>query len=153
MRRGPKKFSKWVRWDKRHELEGLEYPGIYALLISSKDVTGQAFSFEKNIVYFGMTNSRGGLRSRLRQFERTIGGKTGHGGAMRFRAKHKDRDKLAKKLFVSISYTVCNVWETPEDLLLMGEIAKQEYECQAKYMKKFNNQLPEFNDKELSPKF
>lgn len=85
------------------------------------------------------------------QFERTIDGKTGHGGAMRFRAKYK-KAELVKKLFVSVNYTVCEAWKTPKDLILMGEIAKLEYECQATYMKKFKNRLPEFNDKERSPK-
>lgn len=33
----------------------------------------------------------------------------------------------------------------------MGEIARLEYECFAVYVEKFD-QLPEFNDKKLSPK-
>lgn len=148
-----RKFSKWVRWVNRNEdLDGLKYPGVYSLLISSKDISGEPFSYTKNIVYFGMTNSKGGLRARLQQFENTISGKTGHGGAMRFRAKYPDRAKLVSKLFVAVSYTPCEVWKTPEDLLLMGDVARQEFECQAEYMRLYNNRLPRFNDKKRSPK-
>ena len=41
------------------------------------------FDWIKEIIYIGMTNSKGGLKNRLQQFDNTIAGKTGHGGAQR----------------------------------------------------------------------
>lgn len=147
-------FSHWVKWDDRSTLEGCKFPGIYALVISSQNISGEPFSFRKDIVYFGMTNSVGGLRSRLNQFDRTIKGGTGHGGAMRVRfkhVKHSNHATLMRKLFVAVSYTKCSPKQrTPKDLLLMGNVAKQEYECLAEYRKLFLKE-PQFNDME-SPK-
>ncbi len=101
-----------------------------------------------------MTNSVGGLGSRLNQFDRTIKTPdgTGHGGAMRVRFKHNDYTTLTRKLFVAISYTKCSPKQrTPKDLLLMGNVAKQEYECLAEYRKLFPKE-PEFNDMEAPKK-
>ncbi len=99
-----------------------------------------------------MTNSGGGLKSRLKQFDNTIIGKRGHGGAKRFLYEYKKHKDFAQKLFVSVCPVVCNVKSNnPKDLLLMGEIAWREYYCFAQYAKKYNK-LPKFNDKKLSPK-
>lgn len=145
-------FSNWLHWNDRRNLPGKEYPGVYAIVRSQKDISGQPFTIRKDIVYFGMTNSRNGLASRLQQFQNTIRGGRGHGGAARFRFKHNTYQWIADRLYVSASYTECDpARKSPTDLKAMGEVAKQEYDCLAKYVQKFGR-LPEFNDMERSPK-
>lgn len=146
-------FSKWKAWEKREELEGLDCPGVYALAVSSTDLSGKLFSLIDKIVYFGMTNqNKDGLEGRLNQFHNTIIGKVGHGGAERFLFKYKSYDVLKNRLFVSVNFVKCDVNSCkPEDLRKMGDVANFEYTCFAAYAKKFGK-LPEFNNKKLSPK-
>ncbi|HHT9138061.1 MAG TPA: hypothetical protein ACFYEK_12580 [Candidatus Wunengus sp. YC60] len=146
-------FSKWKIWERREELDGLDYPGVYALAVSIKNITDRPFSLIKEIKYFGMTNqNKDGLRGRLNQFQNTIIGKIGHGGAERFLFKYKNYNALKKRLFVSVNFTECDVNSyKPEDLCRMGGVANFEYICFAEYAKKFGR-LPEFNDKKLSSK-
>lgn len=167
------KFSKWAKWDEREialkmhgkkTLSGkdlLKYRGIYALAISEKtDMTGKDFKWEKDIVYFGMTNSIKGFAGRLKQFDNTLRKKRGggHGGAARFISKNaskKARELLAKKLFVSVSPFFSSKPgqkpETPSDLRVMGLVVKAEYDAWATYLEK-HKALPEYNNKERSPK-
>ena len=50
-----------------------------------------------------MTNSIGGLKRRLRQFDNTICGKgNNHSDAKRVRDKYKGYDKLKKYLYVAV---------------------------------------------------
>jgi hypothetical protein len=149
-----KTFSKWVRWRERNQLGNtLKYPGVYAVALSDKDIASTPFEWLKEIIYIGMTNSKGGLKSRLQQFENTIKGKEGHGGAARVLFKHGDYSALDSKMYVSICHTECDVLSNKSsDLLLMGKVARQEYECFAIFVEKFGNGLPEFNDKKRSPK-
>ncbi len=145
-------FSKWVSWTERNKLNGIKYPGVYALAVSEIDLSNKKYSLRKEIEYFGMTNSVGGLKSRLKQFDNTIIGKSGHGGAERFLFKYKNYNILSKKIFVSICPVECNVKSNnPKDLLKMGEVAWLEYFCFAQYAKRFKK-LPKFNDKKVSPK-
>jgi hypothetical protein len=146
-------FSTWIRWTNRKHLGAiLEFPGIYAIALSDRDLTSMLFDWSDEIIYIGMTNAKGGLKSRLQQFENTIIGKTGHGGAERVRHKHGNYNLLVSKLFVSVSHTECNVESNkPSDLRLMGAITQQEYEYFAIFAEKFGR-LPEFNDKKKSPK-
>lgn len=74
-------FSSWFPWTSRNKIRGVKNPGIYVLAISGKDISNQPFSWRDEIVYIGMTNSSAGLKGRLQQFDNTINGKTGHGGA------------------------------------------------------------------------
>jgi hypothetical protein len=148
------KFSLWVSWEERNKIDGLRNPGVYALAITTKDISKTPFEYLKEIVYFGMTNSGGGLQSRLNQFDYTIAQKkrSVHGGAERVLYKYKNYSKLIKKLFVSACPVECNVKSnSPADLLKMGDVAKLEYSCFAKYAEKFKK-LPEFNDKKNAPK-
>jgi hypothetical protein len=146
------KFSKWVSWDKRNQLADIEFPGVYAIAISKKNINDKRYSLIKEIVYFGMTNSEGGLKSRLQKFDNTIKGKEGHGGAERFRFKYRDYKKLCKLLYVAIRPFHCDVKSNESrDLLKMGEVAKYEYVCFADYVKKYKT-LPDFNDKKRSRK-
>jgi len=145
-------FTVWFHWMDRAQLPGLSYPGVYALAISSTDISGSAFSWLPEIVYVGMTNAKGGLKSRLGQFDNTIKGGNGHGGGHRVRFKHPDYRTLIRTLYVAVNAFACDVRpETPRDLRIMGEVAQHEYECFALFAEKFGY-LPEFNDKKRSPK-
>jgi hypothetical protein len=147
------KFSNWISWNKRNELSKLKYPGVYCLAVSTQDLSSMEFHWISEIKYIGMTNSQGGLKIRLKQFNNTIFSKKGHGGGDRFLYKHRNYSDLVKKLYVSILPFECNVRSNkPYDLRMMGEVAKYEYECFAKYVEKFGR-LPEFNDKKRSPKY
>ena len=82
------KFSPWVKWGKRNELPEIKFPGIYVCAVSKENLENDKFSWISEIAYIGMTNSKLGLKGRLKQFDNTIAGKTGHGGADRFRYKY-----------------------------------------------------------------
>lgn len=141
-----------MRWEDRSSLNNLGYPGVYALAVSKKDISSKKFDWVKEIIYFGMTNSGGGLRARLKQFDNTIIGKEGHGGGERVRFEYRNYDKLVNNLFVSVCPIKCNIKSNdPEDLLKMGEVAFLEYYCFAKYVEFFGH-LPKFNDKKNAPK-
>lgn len=145
-------FSTWVKWDDRNKFNGISLPGVYVIAFSKKDISGNSFKWTRDIIYIGMTNSKGGLKSRLQQFENTIKGREGHGGARRVRYKYPNHKALIPQLYVSIWLTECNVESNkPADLLAMGDVAKREYECFACFVKRYG-QLPEFNDKKRSPK-
>ena len=142
-------FSSWHKWVHR---PSIGQPGIYAIAFSATNIEGKSFSFLKEIVYFGMTSSVAGLKGRLHQFENTIAGKSGHGGADRFLNNHS-YEVLKKKLYVSVLPFVCDVASNkPADLMTMGEIAKSEFVCFAEYVKYWGS-LPKYNNKKDSPKF
>jgi hypothetical protein len=146
------KFSNWVCWVNRNTLGGIQNPGVYALALSTRDISGKPFDWIEEIIYFGMTNSGGGLKARLTQFDNTIKGKEGHGGGERVRYKYRDYTALSKKLFVSVYPIECDVKSNrPQDLLKMGKVAYLEYYCLSKYVDLFGH-LPEFNDKKNAPK-
>ncbi len=146
------KFTTWKKWVNRDNLPDIEYPGIYCIAISESDLSEQDFTWIREIKYIGMTNSRAGLKGRLKQFNSTINGNTKHGGADRFMYKYQDRQDLLNRLFVSAHPFECDVTTNDSrDLRTMGEVAKFEYECFATYVDKFNC-LPEFNDKANSDK-
>lgn len=148
------RFSNWAKFDGRNDLKNTCYPGVYAMAISNKNLAGTPFKWIKEIRYFGFTNAVGGLRGRLNQFNNTLRDKSGpdHGGAQRFRRKYRNGNTLAKKLYVAVCPFKCDVSANkPEDLIVMGEVVRSEYLAFAKYVKLFGA-LPEFNDKERSPK-
>lgn len=148
------KFSHWVHWEDRDMIDSIKNPGVYALAITTKDISKKPFDYIKEIVYFGMTNSAGGLKARLNQFDYTIAQKkrSVHGGAERVLYKHRDYSTLIRKLFVSVCPIECEVLSnSPKDLLKMGEVAWFEYYCFSEYVERFEK-LPEFNDKKNSPK-
>lgn len=145
-------FSEWAKWHERNRLARLTYPGVYAIALSDNDIAGKAFSWRPEVIYVGMTNAKGGLKSRLRQFDNTIKGGDGHGGGHRVRFKYPDYSRLTLKLYVSVHPYECDVKSNrPDDLRVMGDIAKHEYDCIAVFTEIFH-QLPEFNDKKRSPK-
>jgi hypothetical protein len=147
------KFTKWTNWKNRNSLKGMNFPGVYCIAISKIDLIEINFSWISEITYIGMTNSKAGLTGRLKQFDNTIIGKTGHGGADRFRFKHEKYQQLVSRLYVSVCSFECDVKSiTPKDLRIMGEVTKLEYDCFAEYVEKFGS-LPEFNNKSKSPKY
>ena len=147
-------FTQWSPWHERGQLAGMKYPGIYVIAIADSAFhPSEAFRWLSQVVYIGMTNSATGLRGRLQQFDNTIIGKTGHGGADRVRFKHQNYQALTDKLFVSVASFECNVKSNqPADLLVMGDVAKFEYECFAEFVR-IHGALPEFNDKKGAPKY
>ena len=146
-------FSKWAKWENRNKLKNINFPGIYIIAISEKNLEDNDFNWIPQINYVGMTNSVAGLKGRLKQFDNTIGGRNGHGGADRFRFEYQNYDELVKNLYVSVRYFECDVKSNkPKDLRVMGEVAKFEYDCFAVYVEKFGS-LPKFNDKKNSPKY
>ncbi len=147
------KFSNWVAWENRKDLIDVHFPGVYCLAVSSVDLANNSFEWIPNIAYIGMSNAKGGIKSRLKQFDNTIMGKSGHGGADRFKFKFLNYNELIEKLYVSISPFDCNVNSfSPQDLRMMGKVASFEYECIAEYIE-FFGRLPEFNDRSRSPKY
>lgn len=144
-------FSNWAGWLKRNNHNNLHFPGIYVLAISQDVLAGKEFSWIKEIKYVGMTNSIKGLKGRLQQFDNTIRGKTGHGGADRFRFDNEPAE-LFSNLYVTVAPFKCDVKShLSKDLIIMGDIAKAEYECFARYASIFGS-LPKYNDKKKSPK-
>jgi len=146
-------FSIWTHWQDRNQSDNIKYPGVYVLSYTRNNIFGKRFDWMEDIIYIGMTNSKGGLKSRLQQFENTIARKAKqHGGAERVIYKHSNYNKLVSNLYVSARPFMCDVTSSGvKDLLVMGKVAEFEYICFAEYVKRFKC-LPEFNDKKRSPK-
>ena len=78
------RFTHWKKWEDRHSFKNMGYPGVYAVANSNADISSTPFGMTDRIVYFGMTNSKGGIRSRLDQFNNSLQTQQrspGHGGA------------------------------------------------------------------------
>lgn len=151
------KFSHWEKFDLRQKILN-RWPGIYSIAISENDISGTDFDYIKDIVYFGMTNSKTGLKGRLEQFNNTLRRKKGpgHGGAARFLydcLQHsEDGDSLAKRLYVAVCTFECDVTSIArKDLEKMGAVACAEYLAFAQYAEIYGH-LPKYNDKKNSPK-
>ncbi|WP_417460382.1 hypothetical protein [Kordiimonas sp.] len=149
----PHKFSPWISWTERTTLANLRLPGIYILRLSkTRNIASQPFDWCPEIIYVGMSNSKAGLKGRLKQFDRTINMKEGHGGACRVRHKHRDYDALVQSLYVAVQTFDCDPSAClPNDFRTMGQVALLEYDCLATFLEKFGR-LPEFNDRS-SPKY
>jgi len=147
------KFSEWMSWDDRESAPEICSPGIYVCAVLDNDISKTQFSWLSEIMYIGMTNSIAGLKGRLKQFDNTIIGKRGHGGADRVRYKYQNYDELKNKLYVAVASFKCDVKShNPSDLRVMGEVTKFEYDCFAHFVALYQA-LPEFNNKKLSPKY
>lgn len=148
------KFSKWVKYDEREQLENINFPGVYAIAISSTDISYTSFDYIEEIAYFGMTNSRSGLKGRLSAFNNSLRDKSGagHGGALRFRYVHNNGNELARNLYVAVCSFPCTVTSIArQDLETMGDVLKAEYIAFAEYAERYGR-LPKYNDKQRSPK-
>ena len=145
--------TNWVKWENRSKIENIKYPGIYSIAVTDENIEGRQFEMINEIEYIGMTNSNGGLRSRLSQFDSTIKRiRLNHGGAHRFIGKYWNYEEVKDKLYVSICPFECgNNKSNTDDLIDMGEVAKAEYIFWIDYIKK-HGRYPIFNDKNSSPK-
>ena len=147
------RFTEWYGWDRRENATEIRSPGIYVCAVSKNDISDNQFSWLSEVIYIGMTNSIAGLKGRLKQFDNTIVGKRGHGGADRVRYKYRNYQELVSQLYVAIAPFECNVKSNKlSDLRVMGEVTKFEYDCFAHYVELFEA-LPEFNNKKESPKY
>lgn len=145
-------FSRWHRWENRSSLPNLQFPGVYALALSSEDLSNQEYRLIPEIKYFGMTNSRLGLAGRLDQFNSTIHDLPGHGGAWRFRFDYRDGKSMLLLLFVSVATFPCDVTTNqPDDLRMMGKVCEFEFQCFANFVEAYKH-LPKYNNKKASPK-
>ena len=71
----------------------------------------------------------------------------------RARYKYPDYDSFAAATFVAVAPFDCDPGRLlPSDRMTMGDVAKFEYEFLAHFRERFSR-LPEFNDKEMSPKY
>lgn len=117
------------------------------IAVTGTPLKGRKFSWRSDIIYVGMTNSLGGLRGRLRQFDQTMAGNLRHGGADRVRVRHRDYTRFAKTAYVALAPFSCTPGSTlPRDLKVMGAVARFEFLCLAAYADKFDR-LPEFNNR------
>lgn len=140
-----RRFSTWTPWSDRETYDHCGYPGVYVIALRSSRRPNQRFSWSKEIVYIGMTNSLGGLRSRLRQFDQTMAGSLRHGGADRMRFKHRNYSRFSRRAYVAIAPFPCNPGSAlPRDLRIMGEVARFEFLCLAAFAERFGD-LPKFN--------
>lgn len=146
-------FTNWVKWEDRNSLKGIQFPGIYCIAVS-ENLSNKEFKFIDDLEYIGMTNSKGGLKSRLRQFDSTIKKiRKTHGGADRFLYSYENYNEVKEKIYVAIRAFECNTKKpTPVDLRVMGDVAKCEWDCWASFIEKFDR-YPKFNDKSNSPKY
>jgi len=141
------RFSKWMAWVDRDSLEQSRQPGVYAIAVTAVPIRGRKFSWRRDIIYVGMTNSLSGLRGRLRQFDQTMSGKLRHGGADRVRVRHHNYTRFTRHAYVALAPFSCTAGSSlPRDLKVMGEVARFEYRCLAAYADKFDR-LPEFNNR------
>ena len=87
--------TNWVKWENRSKIENIKYPGIYSIAVTDENIEGRQFEMINEIEYIGMTNSNGGLRSRLSQFDSTIKRiRLHHGGAHRFIGKYWNYEEV-----------------------------------------------------------
>jgi hypothetical protein len=148
-----RRFSLWLPWTERGRHDGISCPGVYAIALPERSLAGAPFAWNEHIVYIGMTNSVNGLASRLKQFQNTLSGKRGHGGADRVRFKFRNASQFTQQAFVAVAPFNCDPRSlSPRALRVMGDVARFEFLCLAEYVERFGR-LPQFNDKQASPKF
>ena len=134
-------------------LQDGNYPGVYLLAYTDKDLKGEDIDLT-DIFYVGMSNSRGGVKQRLKQFINGIEKDVPHSAGKRFREEYTNgipfsRMKPQKTFFVasiSIPCVVEKAKRTPKDLRKMGEVARLEYYVLA-HIKEALKREPELNKK------
>lgn len=139
-------YSPWHSLEERLRSQNCEYPGVYMVAISRKDLTGKIPEY-KDVSYIGMTNSKAGLKSRWWQFHRSITGYGGHSGGNSVYREMGHYDDWAEYLYVCSMPVLCNVINpTTEDLIKMGWVTYLEYESFSEYRNKFpRKKKPKFN--------
>lgn len=127
--------QKWLHLNSEFkEIINGHHPGVYLLAFSSKKLLAEKIKLG-DIFYVGMSNSKGGVKSRLKQFICAIEKGYGHSAGNRFQKEYcsnKPHSSLKNKtnfFYVSLSFA-CDVnkkTRTSEDLKTMGNIAQLEY--------------------------
>ena len=146
--------NKWTNLLKNYKtLEKNIYPGVYILAYTNKYLEGKPINL-RDIFYVGMSNSRDGVKQRLKQFINGLHREYGHSAGNRFFQNYNKGKSFAitnnnKTFFVASLSLPCNVYKderTAEDLRKMGEVAKFEYEVLAHIKEKLGKE-PELNKK------
>ena len=148
MKKPKLKFSKWYKWTDRKEFPWKKHPGVYMISITHKNLKDTKVNY-KDVVYIGMTNSNGGLKSRWNQFDKSIHGKRGHSGGNTIYTDLGHYSKWKKKLYVCGMRVKCDTRKqtrTAKDLIEMGWVAFLEYEALAKFRKLLGKE-PLYNKK------
>lgn len=136
-------FSSWVSWANRNSIPDGNSPGVYLVAVSAEDLAGKAVEWS-HVSYIGMSNALGGIKGRLRQFDRAIQGNGGHSGGNKAFDVWKHYSAWADQVFVSAMPVPCNPWRrTPEDLQRMGLVTFLEYEAFSAYLQYCNDALLE----------
>lgn len=129
-------FGRWVAWQDRNSIDGAEYPGVYLLATSQRNLEGKKADVGQ-AAYIGMTNNKKGLKVRWSQFNHGIQGGGRHsGGDLMFRTLGH-YETWDKRLYVAACPVECDpVNPSPSDYLLMGAVAYLEYKAFAIFLKK-----------------
>jgi hypothetical protein len=134
-------------------LPGAQHAGVYLLAYSDEPLAGRHVDLH-DVLYVGMSNSKGGIRRRLWQFIRTIEGPGKHRGGRRFLKEYAHGTPYSqlegrKTFFVAWLPIPCEVREghrAEMDLRLMGDVAALEYYVLAS-IKAATGQEPALNGK------
>lgn len=141
-------FGQWCHWSEIGQIANLNFPGVYALAITSEHLSGKSMKYNQ-VSYIGMSNSLAGIKGRLSQLNRSINGKFGHSGGRSIRNKYGVYIdwKANLYLYVSICPVICDVSKrSVKDLQLMGAVSYMEYEAFSLFRKKVPKKgIPEFN--------
>ncbi len=143
--------QKWKNLESFKNLKNCEYPGIYILAYTNKNLEAKPVKV-KDIFYVGMSNSRGGVKQRIKQFIDCLESYRGHSAAMRFYREYSNNKpysntKRKNNFYVAASCMKVNVIKetrTPRDLKKMGEITKFEYDVLA-HIKEKTGKEPQLN--------
>ncbi|MDB4754896.1 hypothetical protein OAF80_00410 [bacterium] len=146
---------KWIPLNREtiKDLKNGKYPGVYVLAISSENNITDKVVEMKDVFYIGMSNAKNGVKSRLKQFLLGVEKGTSHSAGMRFK-KEKDQKEWNSNFYFAAKGYECNVVKTTNgdksrganDLRIMGDVAKLEYELLAIY-KEVMNKEPDLNKK------
>lgn len=143
-------FSPWIEWSQRDRYPQVNCPGVYAISITDNlNLLGESVRWD-DVVYIGMTNARGGLRSRWKQFDNSIVGGYGHSGGIRVRKEvgsNYGTPEWTARVYVAALPIECNIGNpNAQDYIAMGQVAYLEYQALSEFFKE-KKDLPLFNKK------
>lgn len=135
------------------DIEDGIYPGVYLLAFTNQNLERKKAE-PRDVYYVGMSNARKGLESRIKQFINGIEKNGSHSAGMRFFKEESNGIPFSKsnhtRKFYLVSLTFkCDVnklTRTPNDLRIMGDICKLEYDLLA-YIKEVTTNEPVLNKK------
>jgi hypothetical protein len=147
--------QEWTELATDHpSIEQGKNPGVYLLAYTEENLQGKGIDLSK-IFYVGMSNSRGGVNQRLRQFADAIEKRSDkHSGGRRFLeewGKGEPYSKLRRKDRLYVTGITIQCWvkkkkRGPADLRKMGDVAALEYYVLAAVKEKTNSE-PQLNKK------